>query len=52
MRRHLLTLAVAVCSVASLIAQQPVFDAAVLRPNRSGDEGTSARHCQRHHEQR
>ena len=40
MRRHLLAVAVAVCS-ATLIAQQPVFEAAVLRPNRSGDEGTS-----------
>jgi len=41
MRRQLVTLAVAVCSAASLIAQQPAFEAAVLRPNRSGDEGTS-----------
>jgi len=40
MGRHLLAVAVAVCS-ATLIAQQPVFEAAVLRPNRGGDEGTS-----------
>ena len=39
MRQHL-ALAVVVCS-ATLAAQQPVFEAAVLRPNRSGDEGTS-----------
>jgi uncharacterized protein (TIGR03435 family) len=42
MRRRVLALAVAVCS-AALFAQQPVFEAAVLRPNRSGDEGASIR---------
>src|SRR5262245_61436502 len=41
MRNGLLALALAVCPAAILIAQQPVFEAAVLRPNRSGDDGTS-----------